>query len=392
MKLGFNKRKINEILNELGSIGFFNKVDLNKSRTLNPIVDLPTSITLQLTNRCNLKCKYCYYSKNLIIKYEDMTFEIIKKTINLFVEPNENKEINITFFGGEPLLKYNLIKETIEYIEKYIKNKKIHYFISTNGTLFNNEIYKYLSEKNVSIQISIDGIKEKHDRMRLFPSNIGSYDIIFNNISKIKNINKSSVNLKARVTLFKNNTNIKEIFDHLCDIGFKKISFAPVTYDDESIKLSKDEWKEIIKSYKRIINDENYKKYLNLFIRQLLAIHNHILSIFPCGAGKNLIAISPNGDIYPCHRFINIKEFIISNVYDGIDNEKRNEFLKLGYIENKVNCKNCWIKYLCAGGCYYDAYFYNKKINSSPPDEICYFYKQFAKIYIYLYNKLRENE
>lgn len=353
------------------------------------------SISLILTNECNLKCSYCYnYNNNFIIK--KMKSDIAKNAVDFLVENSTSKNLTIIFFGGEPLLNKKTIIDVVNYckiIEKK-KNRKFYYSITTNATLLDDDIKKFMIKNKFHFNISIDGDKRTHDLCRKYSSGLASYE---NVIKGIENIPKEL--RTARVTVTKMNLDTYSMYKNLSKIGFRNIHFEMVTTNLNEYKLSKNDIDELISSHKKICDDiflkvSNKKNNRNLEFSygqledDLKKIDNQTFRGYFCKAAKSYLCIDTDGSIYPCHRYIGDKKYIIGHIKSGFL-EKRNSYIKCT-VFNKTECEKCWAKFLCGGGCYQESEIINKDLYI-PYENKCYFIKGILRESIFFYLRLKEN-
>ena len=355
-----------------------------------------TNVVLQISNDCNLNCKYCYgdggsYGR----KREFMTFEIAKKGIDYLISNSGNlKEILITFFGGEPLLNFELIKEIISYCseKEKIYNKKFRYCMTTNGTIVNDEIIEYIKKYKISTMLSMDGGKEIQDCYRCYENGTGSFEIIKDNIEKFKEARGGF--LSARATVCKPNMNLVEIRNDLLKLGFTNVIMSNVdTSHDSPLFIGKKERNEYISNFKKLadvlINEaKNGDGLKNIFVSETLrALYFKILKIKSCSAGESGFAIGSDGNIYPCHRFMGMPDYIVGNVYTGIDFSLIDIYSHAN-VHEKEECKKCWAKYICGGGCLHTCVAQG----GSPmdvPECYCDTYRDMYEIVLYIYYVLK---
>lgn len=340
------------------------------------------SITLFLNDYCNLKCKYCYETKK---GHSRLSFETAKRIIDNFVK--EKSSLTINFFGGEPLLSFELIKKIINYTKIINLENKINfqYSMTTNGTLINSEIAEFLIDNNFQVTLSIDGVKSKHDLYRVDTNGNGSYDKAINGLKLIESLHPI-----IRTTLTKHNSDLIEIVSNFIPFKVQCVYCAPNFEDflDEN---------EVIKLYSKYLDMIDFfhyqlkiKKYDNCLvfyniISLLKRIHKPKKIISYCDACIKSISINCNGDVYPCHRFTsnNYKKigfFEDTNIKDKIKNVFNTDFLN-------NSCKECWAKLLCGGYCKYNDFSF-----PSYKEIYCDFQKKYLKNIIKLYLTLTPEE
>lgn len=343
--------------------------------------------TLHLTENCNLKCKYCY-EKNK--SNNEISFENIKLLINN--EIKENKEsCFITFYGGEPLLKKDLIFSTIDYINSKKSKTKFYYAMTTNGTLLDMEFIEYIKKNNFSfIAYSFDGIKKSQNVNRITIDGKGSFDIVEENA---KNLLNNFNNVVAMMVITKNNINyLEESINYLINLGFEYFNLQFNYLDDW-----KDEDLEIIKNC--------YQKVANIYYNKILKeedisitifdekIKSHIQKDYDCNKNCNLgmksINVGSDGNFYPCIQFVGNTNYIIGNCKSGIDFEARKNLINKAQKEHET-CKKCSINKRCKHTCACQNYLTTKDINKLSP-LTCEFERIMIQISDELAEKLYKN-
>lgn len=339
----------------------------NISNQIEPAVK---AMCLNMTHDCNLRCEYCFASQgtyNGEIAY--MSYETGKKAFDYLVKSSGNRiNLEVDFFGGEPLMNFETIKKLVDYgrslEEKY--NKHFRFTITTNGVLLDEEKRDYINEVMDNVVLSIDGRKDINDRMRKTVNNKGSYDIIVENFKKLVDKRKDK-DYFARGTFTAYNLDFADDVKHMRDLGFDKISVEPVVAKPEEEYALKEEHIEKLKSeYEKLAklyidsNKNDDKKFqffhFNIELDGGPCIYKRSIG---CGAGTEYVAVTPEGDYYPCHQFVGEKKFIIGNVDTGITNTEVVNMFRNVSVNEKPVCKDCWAKYYCSGGCHANAYNFN---------------------------------
>ncbi|HSQ97487.1 MAG TPA: radical SAM protein [Rickettsiales bacterium] len=305
---------------------------------------------------CNLACKYCFIGKINNKKDQAMTKEIADITIKKFTDyliKNENREGTVLFYGGEPTLNFNIIKQTIDSIKKYAKNN-IDVAMVTNGTLFTDEMLEFFKQSRISVGISIDGPKELNDKYRIFKqSNESVYDLVTKNINKIK---KSGVEFGLSVTLSNESLENKEFLNWLNDLDVKSINYNLMHYTEKT-----DEWKKYYKKVSKFLfksydflNRNNIKD--GRILRKFRAFYGNKFKYNDCGAvGGEQLTIKPNGDITVCHGYWNSTKEICGNIkensFEDIIKTDIYQKWRNNLTVNKEKCLKCPAIYICGGGC-----------------------------------------
>lgn len=350
---------------------------------------------VELINTCNLKCTYCFEKCQDERIAKIMPVEVLEKAIDFLVSKREN--CHLTFFGGEPTLCRELIAKGIEYGNKLAREKKsyIAYSIVTNGTILDEEFLHLLNVNNVNIVFSFDGNEYYQNKYRPYLDGRNTYSDVLGNLKKLVKTREDERygHLVVRPTITAEMIDyINEIYADLRLIGCKEISFSLVSASEEAeYAIKKDDIPKLKEEYLKMI--DNYYEELkrgvsyNKFFEGLLArIEEENSSTEFCDCGKRYIAISVEGNIFPCEGFLGIDAFQMGSILDGkiLTEWKRPE----NVCENK-KCCNCWAKYLCGGSCYHEAWMRTGSINER--DElICETYKIAIECALRLYVKLKE--
>jgi uncharacterized protein len=345
------------------------------------------NLEIHLTENCNLRCRYCYIEGNDVVKKRSISKDTIEKIFN-FAKNNfpEANFINISLFGGEPLLFQKNLKFILEKAKEVFFNKKFSITLPTNGTIFNKTIEDFLKEKQVGFSISIDGDQKAHDFLRPDYKGQGSFAKLEKNLFKFKKINNF---LFGRVTITPHNYNLSDIYLSLKEKGFNKINFVVCSSQDKNfgmdldkIELLKREWEKLADIYlEHIINDEN--------IVEIISFSNYLKGLFLgikkkryCSYAKNTISVSIDEKLYPCHRFVGNPLFEIGDLNSGIN--KVSPIItnvKNFNVKNESDCSECFAKHLCAGGCEHEQ-------SQLPKKFICEINKHLLSLSILIYAKL----
>lgn len=333
------------------------------------------SLCLNVAHDCNLYCEYCFASKgDFGSERMLMPFEIAKRAIDLLIKESANRHnLEVDFFGGEPLMNFDVVTQTVMYARSLEKkyNKNFRFTITTNGILLDDEKIDFINREMSNVVLSIDGRKIINDRFRPTRNNTGSYDIIVPKFKKLveKRTNKDYY---VRGTFTKYNLDFTKDVLLLADLGFKHISLEPVVSDPElDYSITEKELPDIFKEYEnlalKIIEKRKLGKNFNFFHFMLDLSQGPcvIKRIKGCGCGNEYMAIAPDGSIYPCHQFVGDKNFIIGSLNDLHLNKKLRESFSQVSIFTKPDCKKCWAKFYCSGGCVANSYKYQHNLYSS---------------------------
>ena len=319
------------------------------------------ALCLHIAHDCNLACKYCFAGEG---EYNGdrslMSLEVGKKAIDFLVANSGNRvNLEVDFFGGEPLMNFQVVKEIVAYgrslEEKH--NKKFRFTLTTNGMLLNDEVMEFANKEMSNVVLSIDGRKEVHDRMRPTPNGKGSYDIIIEKFKKMAEL-RNQTNYYVRGTFTHNNLDFSKDVLHLADLGFKQISVEPVvSLPEEPYALRKEDLPQLFEEYdtlaKEMIKRKKEGKGFNFFHFMIDLNQGPCVAkrLSGCGSGVEYLAVTPWGDLYPCHQFVGTEEFLMGNVFDGIKNTDIQSEFKLCNVYAKEACRNCFARFYCSGGC-----------------------------------------
>lgn len=342
-------------------------VDFKKRKTV------VKALCLHIAHDCNLACRYCFAQEG---EYHGrralMSLEVGKKALD-FLVANSGKRTNleVDFFGGEPTLNWQVVKELVRYGRSLEKEhqKKFRFTLTTNGVLLNDEIMEFANREMANVVLSIDGRKGINDLMRPFRGGQGSYDVIVPKFQKFAE-SRNQTDYYVRGTFTHNNLDFAEDVLHLADLGFKQISVEPVVARPEDNYAITEEDVERIKSeYDRLAKEMLKRKKVGQafhffhFMIDLSGGPCAAKRLSGCGSGTEYLAVTPWGDLYPCHQFVGNEDFLMGNVYDGILREDIRDEFKACNVYAKEKCKNCFAKFYCSGGCAANSYNFHGKIN-----------------------------
>lgn len=313
-------------------------------------------VTLMLVQSCNLACQYCFGSEGEYFDKGIMQEKVALDTIDYLIEKSGNENnLQITFFGGEPLLCFELIECIVSYCKskENTTHKKFSYSMTTNGTLLNDQINKFIIENRIGTMISIDGNAEQQNAKRYYKMGKGCYDEVIEKTAPLR----EKGYLSARATITDTNLVLVEVFEHLHSLGFRSIPMAPAynLMTDDDYRVYVDKLYELCNMFKRYLKTDIVKaKKLRILWKAIKRIHKGAIQFTACGAGINGVAVDIHGNLYPCHRFVSNKEYIIGNIYKS--NDKRKKFAEEANIKSHPKCDKCYLRLLCGGGCTYENY------------------------------------
>ena len=347
-----------------------NYIDSFKNRQ--PVVK---ALCLHIAHDCNLACQYCFAEEG---EYHGrralMSFEVGKKALDFLVaNSGSRRNLEVDFFGGEPLMNWEVVKQLVEYgrsIEE-ANNKKFRFTLTTNGVLLNDEILDFVNKEMGNIVLSTDGRKEVHDRMRPFRNGKGSYDLIMPKFKKVAE-SRNQTNYYVRGTFTHYNLDFSKDVLSLADEGFKQISVEPVVASPEdAYALRTEDLPQIFEEYDKLavemIKREKEGRGFNFFHFMIDLTGGPCVykRLSGCGSGTEYLAVTPWGDLYPCHQFVGNEDFLLGNVDDGIVKKNICEEFKQCNVYSKPKCKDCFAKLFCSGGCAANSYNFHGNINDS---------------------------
>ncbi|MEG1003459.1 thioether cross-link-forming SCIFF peptide maturase [Clostridium sp.] len=336
--------------------------------------DYIKAVCLNIIHGCNLRCKYCFADEGEYHGHKGvMDIETAKKAIDYVVKRSgPRKNIEIDLFGGEPTLIMDTIKEIIAYARENEKkwNKNIRFTMTTNATLLNEEMMDYMDKEMGNIILSLDGRQEVNDNVRIKVDGSGSYDDILPNIKKMVEKRSKDKMFYVRGTFTRANTDFYEDVMAMANEGFREISIEPVVLPDEhALSLREEDLTTIFENYDRLYDemvrrrkegDEFRFYHFNVDLNGGPCVYKRISG---CGAGFEYVAITPQGEVYPCHQFVGKEEFKLGTIDDDTYDTELAKKFKMAHIYNKPKCKDCWARFYCSGGCQANNINFNGDIN-----------------------------
>jgi uncharacterized protein len=369
---GVHSEDVEELVEEMFHSHAIITSDFKPEPVAEPPADFPIqTMVLNLTNQCNLACTYCYeFGEDKVATPEGkpkfMEMETAKKSVDLLLQESAGrKTVHVTFFGGETLMNFPLLKAVVSYANEQAaaQGRSVDFSLTTNATLLTPAIIDFLSENRIGVTVSMDGPPDLHDKLRVFANGRGSYDIIEPRVRALI-ANHRTRPITARVTLTSGVTDVVRIYRHLKqDLGFHEVGFAPVTTSPDRLYAIGDRGMDGVLDQFHLLADEWLQYALRGEMHGFSNVSDTIAELcqgvnksHPCGAGLGLLGVGPSGDIAPCHRFVDSDTHALGNVDTGIDKEKQGAFLSRGHINGKYDCHSCFARPLCAGGCHHEAY------------------------------------
>ena len=324
------------------------------------------ALCLHVAHTCNLTCSYCFARQGNFQGTDAlMSLEVGKKAIDFLVSHSGKRHnLEVDFFGGEPLLNWDVVKGIVAYARSIEKEaeKNFRFTLTTNGVGITDEVIDFCNDEMNNVVLSLDGRKEVHDRFRTFPSGRGSYDDIVPKFQKfVKKRGDKSYYMRGTYTKY--NADFFEDIIHMADLGFTELSMEPVvTSPDDPCALSEDDLPVIFTQYEKLAL-EMIKRTKNgnpfTFYHYMLdfdggpCIYKRISG---CGAGTEYLAVTPWGDLYPCHQFVNDPEYLMGNLDEGVTNIEAKEEFRGCNSYSRAECRDCFARLYCSGGCSANAY------------------------------------
>lgn len=333
------------------------------------------ALCLHIAHDCNLACRYCFAEEGEYHgRRELMSFEVGKAALDFLIANSGNRRnLEVDFFGGEPLMNFDVVKQLVAYgrEQEKIHNKNFRFTLTTNGVLLNDDIMEFANKEMGNVVLSIDGRKEVHDYMRPFRKGAGSYDLIvpkFQKFAESRNQDKYYV----RGTFTHNNLDFSRDVLHLADLGFKQISVEPVVAQPtEDYALREEDLPQLFEEYDKLavemIKRHKEGKDFNFFHFMIDLEGGPCVAkrLSGCGSGTEYLAVTPWGDLYPCHQFVGNEAFLMGNVYDGIKNTELQSEFKCCNVYAKEKCRNCFARFYCSGGCAANSYNFHGSITDA---------------------------
>ena len=333
------------------------------------------AMCLNIAHDCNLRCEYCFAAKGDFGRGRMlMPFEVAKKAIDFLIEKSENRHnLEVDFFGGEPLMNFNVVKQTVEYARSIEKqyNKNFRFTITTNGLLLTDDKIEFINREMSNVVLSIDGRKEVNDRLRVRTDGSGCYDRIVPQYQKLV-ASRGDKDYYARGTFTKYNLDFSKDVLHMADLGFEQLSIEPVVSDpllDYSIK--EEDLPIVFKEYEHLadilIQRKREGRGVNFF-HFMIDLNQGpcaIKRLRGCGCGNEYVAVTPEGDIFPCHQFVGDDAWKMGNVLDNSFSIDMKETFAAANVYKKESCKDCWAKFYCSGGCNANSWQYEGDILKS---------------------------
>ena len=333
------------------------------------------ALCLHIAHDCNLKCRYCFADEGEYHgKRELMSFEVGKAALDfLIANSGSRKNLEVDFFGGEPTMNFQVVKDLVAYgrEQEKIHDKKFRFTLTTNGVLLNDEIMEFANREMGNVVLSIDGRREIHDYMRPAKGGQGSYDTVVPKFQKFAD-SRNQNNYYVRGTFTHHNLDFSKDVLHLAKLGFKQISVEPVVAretDDYAIRET--DLEQLFAEYdalaaemvKRHGTDQDFNFFH--FMIDLEGGPCVAKRLSGCGSGTEYLAVTPAGDLYPCHQFVGNEKFLMGNVFDGVVRTDISDEFKGCNVYAKEKCRECFAKFYCSGGCAANSYNFHGDIHNA---------------------------
>lgn len=330
------------------------------------------ALCLHIAHDCNLGCRYCFAEEG---EYNGdrslMSVEVGKQALDFLVaNSGSRRNLEVDFFGGEPTMNFEVVKQLVEYGRSLEgpHDKNFRFTLTTNGLLLNDDIMEFANKEMANVVLSIDGRKEVNDYMRPSKNLKSTYDIIVPKFQKFAEL-RNQTNYYVRGTFTHHNLDFSKDVLHLADLGFKQISVEPVVAPPEAdYAIQEADLPQLLEEYdnlaKEIIKRDKEGKGFNFFHFMIDLNQGPCVAkrLSGCGSGTEYLAVTPWGDLYPCHQFVGKEDFKLGNVYDGIENTELRDEFKMCNVYAKDKCKNCFARFYCSGGCAANSYNFHGSI------------------------------
>ncbi|MEE0693905.1 MAG: thioether cross-link-forming SCIFF peptide maturase [Lachnospiraceae bacterium] len=333
------------------------------------------ALCLHIAHDCNLACRYCFAEEG---EYHGrralMSYEVGKKALDfLIANSGSRRNLEVDFFGGEPLMNWQVVKDLVKYgrEQEKLHDKNFRFTLTTNGVLLNDEIMEFCNKEMANVVLSIDGRKEVHDFMRPFRKGAGSYDLVMPKFKKFAE-SRNQQKYYVRGTFTQYNLDFSKDVLHFADEGFEQISVEPVVAPEtEAYAIKKEDIPQILEEYDKLaaemVKREKEGRGFTFFHYMLDLSGGPCVykRLSGCGSGTEYLAVTPWGDLYPCHQFVGIEKYLMGNVDEGITRPEIIDEFKCCNVYTKEKCKNCFAKFYCSGGCAANSYNFHGTIQDA---------------------------
>ncbi len=324
------------------------------------------ALCLHVAHTCNLTCDYCFASQG---KYQGdnalMSFEVGKQAFDFLIAHSGNrKNLEVDFFGGEPLMDWDIVKRLVEYARSIEQqhNKKFRFTLTTNGLLLNDDIMEFANKEMHNVVLSLDGRKEIHDKLRRTAGGQGSYDVIVPKFQKFVQ-SRNNKGYYIRGTFTHDNVDFTKDVFHMADLGFTELSMEPVVCDPkEPYALTEADLPKLFEQYEILAKDmlrrEKEGKPITFYHYMIdltggPCVYKRVMG---CGSGTEYMAVTPWGELFPCHQFVGDNAYSLGDIWKGVTNPEVQDKFRRCNAYARPDCKDCWAKLYCSGGCAANAY------------------------------------
>jgi uncharacterized protein len=333
------------------------------------------ALCLHIAHTCNLNCSYCFASQG---KYQGeralMSLEVGKRALDFLIENSKGRtNLEVDFFGGEPLMNFDVVKELVKYarIREKETGKKFRFTLTTNGVLIDDDVIDFANREMHNVVLSLDGRKEVHDKFRVDYAGNGSWEKIVPKFQKLVE-KRGGKNYYMRGTFTHHNPDFLNDIKEMLRLGFRELSMEPVVCSpDDPSALTEEDLPIVLEQYERLaelMQNERKKGSPFTFYHYMIDLKGGpciYKRVSGCGSGTEYMAVTPWGDLYPCHQFVGDEKFLLGNIWDGVKNtEVQNQFFKCN-VYSRPECNDCWAKLYCSGGCAANAYHATGSINGT---------------------------
>lgn len=333
------------------------------------------ALCLHIAHDCNLACRYCFAEEG---EYHGrralMSYEVGRAALDfLIANSGSRRNLEVDFFGGEPTLNFQVVKDLVAYgrEQEKLHNKKFRFTLTTNGVLLNDDIMEFANREMDNVVLSLDGRQKVNDYMRPFRGGQGSYDIIVPKFQKLAE-SRDQEHYYVRGTYTHHNLDFSEDVLHLADLGFKQISVEPVVAQEtDDYAIREEDLPQLFEEYDKLAREMIRRKKegrgFNFFHFMIDLEGGPCVAkrLSGCGSGTEYLAVTPWGDLYPCHQFVGNEEFLMGNVFDGVTRTDIRDSFKSCNVYSKEKCRECFARFYCSGGCAANSYNFHGDIHNT---------------------------
>ncbi len=331
------------------------------------------ALCLHVAHTCNLNCSYCFASQG---KYQGdralMSFEVGKQAFDfLIANSGDRRNLEVDFFGGEPLMNWDVVKQLVAYARSIEKehNKNFRFTLTTNGMLIDDDVIEFANKEMSNVVLSLDGRKEVNDHFRRDYAGKGSYDTIVPKFQKLVSAREGK-NYYVRGTFTHNNVDFTNDLLHMADLGFTELSMEPVVCPHgDPYALTEEDLPKLFEQYEILAKEMIKRKREGrgfTFYHYILDLKNGpciYKRITGCGSGTEYMAVTPWGELFPCHQFVGDPKYSLGNIWDGVKNTEIQDEFRSCNAYSREECRSCWAKLYCSGGCAANSYHATGSIN-----------------------------